>query len=250
MRCWISTGWIAALGALCAACSTAPPPQPEAPPPREPRHKMVNPLEDPADVDDGMEVQGMLGTLDQDAIQAGLSPRLPRVTRCFDERLRRQPYLCGEVALRFRVARDGSIKQVGIARSTLGSFEAERCILAAVRGARFERPRGGEAEFQYPLSFQGRLNVYGWESGMVSRELQEHSEQLLSVKRGRSTIVLDAPRGLELTFYVDRRGKAISVGMTAEEAIEEAFALPFIDNLKQLKFVAPQGRYAKVTYRW
>jgi TonB family protein len=208
---------------------------------------MVDPFAEGEDDADGMEVQGTLGTIDQHAIQVGIAPRMQAVGRCFEAEVREKPYVGGQVALQFRVARDGSLKTLKLVESTLGSYEVERCILEEMRQASFERPQGGEAEFTYPLVFQGRTGTQLWDPGMVKDEILDNLDELLEAEDG---VTLVAPEGLVVTFYVDRRGRVVSAGMTAAEAITEDFAETFIENLKDVKFVEPQMHFAKVTYTW
>jgi len=195
-----------------------------------------------------MEVSGLLGTLDQEAIQDGMHKRLPRAADCFRRQARRQPYLGGALTLQYRVAVDGSVKHARMTASTIGSVAVERCVMTELSQVVFPKPRGGEAEFSYPLSFQARMAVIAWDPAMVSEELGKSREALLSGAEKGET--LQPPAGLMITFYVDHRGRVVSAGMVADEPVEEAFADRFVDNLKQVKFVGPQSRYAKVSHRW
>lgn len=237
-----------ALAALCG-CSGAPA-KPDPQPQVKSNHKMVNPLDLDDDGKDGMQVEGALGTMDQSAVQAGMSRPMLEITSCFDSRQRTQPYLGGRASLQFRITRDGKVKTVRLQESNLGSMELERCILAAARGATFERPRGGEAEFGYSVEFQGRIQPVPWDPGMVRTELDENREKLTTIKEGRKTEALVPPSGLTVTMYVNGRGKAVSAGMNALEEIDEEFATHFLEVLKEIKFEQPQGSYAKVTFTW
>jgi len=89
-----------------------------------------------------------------------------------------------------------------------------------------------------------------WDPGMVKEEIEKKIEDLLIFKEGGVENTLTTPKGLVVTFYVDRRGRVLCAGMTAEETIDEEFAERFITNLKKIKFVEPDERYAKVTYTW
>jgi hypothetical protein len=233
---------------LLAGCSS-PAPKPDPRPPDEGRqnHKMVNPLAPPTDDDpDGMQVEGVLGTIDEASIQRGVSPRLAAASACFKGRTHRQPYLGGKLTLHFRVGRNGATKKVKIAENGLGCLEVERCILDAFGRATFGRPKGGEAEFTYPLIFPSRLPTLSWESGMVKDEMLKRVDELL---RGSNGKLLTAPAGLAVTFYVGPKGRVASAGLMAEDVVDEAFGDRFVENLKQLKFIQPHG-YAKVTYTW
>lgn len=240
---------ILTLAALPVACGS-PPPEPKAAPAAGSEHKMVNPLADDDDIGDGLKVEGVLGNLEQNAIQAGLDRVLPAVAACFQAKARRQPYLGGEMQLQYRVARDGTIKKMTVLRSSLGALEVERCVVDAAKKAAFAKPRGGEAEFTYPLTFQGRVAPEIWEAGAVADEIEENREKLTIITEGRKSTALVVPQGLVVTFYVNGRGKAVSVGMIADEEIDEEFAGHFVAELKKIKFVEPGSQYAKVTITW
>jgi hypothetical protein len=236
-------GALAAIGS-CGARTARPDPDPGE---GSTRHKAVNPLvQDEQGEADGMRLEGELGTLDEEQAQAGLAGSLQALSACFSKQVLREPYLGGELTLHYRVARDGSVKHVRVARSSLGSLAVERCVAARAAKAHFARPRGGEAELDYPLRFQGRAPAQSWDPGMVSKELQGHVEDLLAGADGKA---LTAPAGLVLTFYVNTRGKVVSAGMTADDGVPDDFADQLAENLKRLSFVAAAG-YAKVTYTW
>lgn len=235
---------------LMTACA-APAPKPAAPPPMESEHKMINPLV-PGDDDDpdGMQVEGTLGTLDQGAIQEGLAPSLAPVARCFKSGSRGKPYLGGEVVVHFRITRQGTIKTLKIVRSSLGAYSIERCIVGKMMSLTFAKPFGGEAEFTYPLMFQGRAHPVVWDMSMVKDEIMKNIDDLLLDQKRPRLKMLVAPAGLVITFYVSSRGKVLSAGLTADEEVEEPFAERFIQNLKQIKFIEPQTQYGKVVYTW
>jgi len=239
----------------CAAwllgCSApAPKPAPQPPSVQSSRHQAVNPLLGDDDASgDGMQVEGTLGTLDEEQIQGGLASRARALAACFQRQVMREPYLGGELTLFFRVARDGATKRVHLSQSSVGSLAVERCALESVRLTTFGRPRGGEAEFSYPLKFQGRLSALSWDPAMVKKEILDHVEQLLAGPSGGDP-PLRAPASLVVTFYVDPRGKVVSAGMTAEDVVSPAFADRFVENLKHLTFEAASSGYAKVSYPW
>jgi hypothetical protein len=231
---------------LLGGCSS-PPAKPDPEPRVESKHKMINPVAPVEEEKDDLKVEGTLGTIEEEAIHASLDPRLRQVNGGFQKKTQREPYLSGKLVLHFRVTRTGTVKRARIAESTLGSVSVERCILGELRGVTFARPKGGEAEFSYPLVFQGRIAALQWESGMVKDEILSHLDDLL---KGPQDATLTAPKGLVITFYLDQKGKVVSVGLSADEVIEDSFADPFVENLKRVKFVEPAGAYAKVSYPW
>jgi len=230
---------------LCGCSSPAAKTDPE--PTGSAQHKMVDPLADDDDPHDGLEVEGMLGTIDGEAAQASLALRLPAAAACFRQRAQRQPYLGGKLNLVFRVSRQGTVKKLRLGQSSLGSVEVERCIVRGFQGVRLPTPKGGEAELVYPLSFQSRMPALSWGSGMVKDEILKNVDTLLLDDGGK---VMTAPAGLTLTLYVDGKGRVASAGMTADDLVDDAFADRLIANLRQLKFVAHDQGYAKVSYTW
>lgn len=201
---------------------------------------------------DEMQTLGTLGTLDRQSIQDGVADKIPRVrSSCYRRRLGEEPYLGGEVGLKFRVATNGSVRWVRFKQSDLGSLEVERCILEVMRGARFGRPQGGEAEFSVPIRFKGgdRVTPLDPRRSRAARRLRGSCKQLLrgEAPRGR----LKPPPGLRVTLYVDDEGKVVSAGLSAGgEEIPAEFADRFIANLKQLKLEDPsvEGSHGKLIY--
>ena len=277
-----SLGLLALLGLACGS----PPPKPPVAPASPTHHRAVNPLEKPADDDEGMKVAGLLGSLDPDAIERGVSLQLLSAQDCFERHARRRPYLGGKVVLQYRVATDGQVKRLRISESSLGAYEVERCLLEVMGQASFASPSGGEAEFGYTLIFPERVAVQIWDPGMVVDEFKAYRQALLAVdaeafrrrrpvgalrngggrrvrqRRGRRrakqvrpqqtdpSASLVPPADLLICFYVNHRGRVLSAGLVASEPIDEEFAEKFIGNLRRVTFVATQTRYAKVTFRW
>ncbi len=235
---------------LVLGCETQKPPVQTALKASASHHEMVNPLVDEEDDSDGMEVSGILGSLDQSEIQTSLKPYLFGATRCFNKVSRRAPYLGGTLTFFFRISRDGQIKKLALNESTMGNFKVERCVYEALSKAVFAKPRGGEAEFYYPMEFRAKRRIEEWNADLVQDALSENAEELFSYQEGAITNILDKPQGLTATFYLNRHGRIVSVGMTAEEALDEEFVERFIRNLKKLKFSHPKHGYAKVSYRW
>jgi len=212
---------------------------------------MVNPLDLDSEEDgDGMKIEGALGTIEEEAIQTGLQPRMMAITDCFQKMVAREPFLGGKVTFKFRVAKDGKTKELRIIENTLGSWETEQCIYKSLDDVVFSRPHGGEAEFTYPLSFKGRVEPTIYDESAVKDDVLKHVEELLWVKKDGGEKQLVAPAGLVLTFYLDQEGHVLSAGLAAEGAVDEEFGVSFIENLKKIQFFKTHSPYAKVTYSW
>jgi len=197
-----------------------------------------------------MQLHGILGTLDQQAIQEGVNARLPQATGCYSRQLETAPYIGGKIDLKFRVATDGKVKWVRIWNSDLGSLDAEQCITREMMNATFDAPDGGEAEFSIPLTFGGGDTATALDPrSEVARRLQRSCKKLLRVGKRR---LLVAPPGLQVGLYIDTYGTVVSAGLAADVEIPADFAQEFIGNLKRLELQEPsfEGRFGKLVYRF
>lgn len=218
----------------------------------ESKHKAVDPLAKSTVVDDGMKVSGLVGTLDPAGVQNALARTMPAASQCYHEASRRQPYLGGSMSMKFIVQRDGSVKKLQLLSSDVGNYEVERCVLQKLGATRFEQPRGGaEAEFTYPLTFPARMTVLQWEEKDIRKTMEKWRRKLRKRSRRRKEAALPtAPRGLLLTLYVGGDGHLRTLGMVAEEEIDQEFPTKLVEALRKVKFKAPPTRMAKVRYRW
>ena len=80
--------------------------------------------------------------------------RVGRVKSCYKDALSKSPGLFGVLAVGFRVAPDGKVRERWIAMSTLGDPMLEKCALNAFDGLEFPAPGsdGAEARFGMLLS--------------------------------------------------------------------------------------------------
>jgi hypothetical protein len=228
---------VAAL-ALAACAHQAPPPPPTAapvvrqtPPPSEPREEMA--------------VSGTLGTLSDDEIAGPFQRRWDEIIRCYDDATQRIDYLGGRIELKLRVAASGESRSAYVVGSTLGNWDAERCVLGVARGLHFARPHGGtEAEFTYPIEFRGKRPVQTWEGGRVEPSLLRHKRDV-SVCKARLPAGL--PPSLTLTMYVAPGGKVTSAGLAADAPLDDAFATCLLGKTRLWRLEDPLGKIAKTT---
>jgi hypothetical protein len=196
-----------------------------------------------------MQASGTLGTLGGYAIQQGINARLPAATRCFNAAFAKHQYLAGKLQLRFRVAASGRVKWLLLEHSDVGAREAEKCILAAMKLATFERPSGGEAEFGMPLAFGGGdpVETLDPRASKAAKQLRRRCKKLLRPER-RGKKRLKPPPGLRVTLYI-ARGKVTSAGLSAGGApIPAAFEQVFLANLKKLELAGPRKGHGKLSY--
>jgi len=238
-------GLLFVLVAVAGCASKAPPPK--APPPA--------PAPAPAPVakerpDDDMVVEGTLGSLTDDEISGPFQRRWSDVSRCYATEKQKLRYLGGKIELKFRVGHGGEPKSVHVQGSTVGSWEAERCILEIARGLTFSKPHGGkEAEFVYPIEFRSEAPVTPW-AGDDKRVVAA----LPRLKRDVAGCAAKAsgtkpPAGMVVTVYVGPGGKIASAGLHADAAVDETLATCVADKARTWRLFDPQGRMAKVSLR-
>lgn len=144
--------------------SSAPPPAVEPEPMREPSRR-----EEP--VDDGVSIEGLLGTLSAQEIDRGMRSVVPRLERCLLTRVAESELVAGRAEIAFRVATSGEVRWVFLRSSSFADSEAEACMLNVARAARFPEPHGGEAEFVFPLELPYSEDVrppLAWEASRVA----------------------------------------------------------------------------------
>ena len=201
-----------------------------------------------------MELLGSLGTLDQLAIERGLAAPTREALKCLGERLEDEPYLGGTLHYKFRVAKDGSVRWLKLLGSNLGHLEVERCIMAALKGATFKAPEGGEAEFSLPLELGGgdEVTVLNVKTSMAAATLASACNELLVTDE--AAVQLKPPVPMRLTLYIDGDGAVKSAGLTAAGAeIPTPLADRFIANLKGLTLkekTLPEASFGKLVFPW
>ena len=168
--------------------------------------------------DDGMQIEGQMGTISQMAVESALAGQLERLGGCYRQSLGETSYLMGDVILSFRIARDGAVRWVFPVSSTIGHQATQSCLVERARTIRFARPVGGEAEVSYPLAFNpgGGRPPDVWPATRAADAIAEHREQIGSC--GLSG------EGYSLTLYVDRGGRVVAAGVSypSPEAAEAA----------------------------
>jgi hypothetical protein len=111
---------------------------------------------------DEIQIEGELGTLEPEEIEAPFRDRSTAINRCYEAGLAEAWYLGGPLELKLRITREGAVKSAHVLRP-LGSRAVERCVLGVAGGLRFAAPRGGpEAEFSYTLQFRGKAALREW----------------------------------------------------------------------------------------
>ena len=197
--------------------------------------------------DDGVQIEGLMGTLNPEDVQMALEPKMQRFASCFANRYDDLELVGGHFEMAFRVGRDGSVTSVFPRRSTVGDRDTERCLLDVARRTRFREPRGGnEAEFNWSLDFDPPEDVrppFNWDSDRTAETLEEHGPELLDQCR---------PPGANgrylVTAYVAPGGQVIAAGAAADEP-DVAETLDCVtDQVRTWEMPDPGSYPAKVTF--
>lgn len=213
----------------------------------DPRYRRASAPDVGEDEDDGLEVEGLLGRLDNYDIQQGLRPHARDLDRCFTATRGKRRYLGGQVELAFVVGADGSVDTVHVTRSNLGAWPAERCLLEVSRGMRFAEPRGGpRAEFSVPLEFSALGGVTEWDEGRGRAEVVDRASELEACAEAGA-----APGQAWITAYVGTRGQVQSVGFASTGGpVDEAWATCAEETILGWTLSDPQGRTARVGFAY
>jgi hypothetical protein len=270
-----------ALFLLLVACggSSSAPKQPVEPPPQKVTRVPVETAEE--EQEDGVTFVKTKGTMSKEAIEAGLAPHQEAMMECYTAKVGKRKWLGGEVRLFWEIKADGSIKTVKI-DSNLGAWDVEKCLLDIAWSATFDRPKGGEAEFDVPLQFSATRSTAIWDEDQALRAVGGQLAKLdecpngpepekKPVKKGAKKApkpkVAKAPKGDEaekaerpeprppsnvtVTLYVGPQGKAQSIGFsspTSEIGPKWATCADQVANAWRLP--DPKGQIAKLAIRY
>jgi hypothetical protein len=237
---------------LVAACSGAPKhtaaPVAEKAPTRVP----IEPLEDDDDggnASEDVQVQGLMGHLDRADVQPVIERSWDRVQACYSGGIGKLRYVGGQVELKFRIARDGSVKHVHVARGALGSWPVEKCVLELARAMSFPHPKGGEAEFSFPIDFPSRGHAIAMDDRVAGSELPPKLAKLGKCAQDAEDPL---PGRIDVTIYVGPGGKVTSAGFATEAAedIPETWADCAHAEATTWKLTDPRGTVLKATATW
>lgn len=191
---------------------------------------------------DGMQITGLMGTISRRQVEDTLGPRMPRFMRCLEERLGQVEFLAGDIRLGFRIRTDGSVAWVYPQSSSIGDREAEQCVLAVARSARFPRPTGGEAEFAWGFGFEPPDDVrppLEWGPDAIGRRMNDAR----SVARECSV-----QGSFEVTAYIEPGGRVLAAGGSAPNAEAEAALDCILARVRAWTMPDPGSYAAKVTF--
>lgn len=196
---------------------------------------------------DELQVEGLRGRIDTYDIQEGVKPHAGAIDGCFTKNRGKARYLGGNVELLFIVAKDGTVQNVHLSKSNLGSWPIERCLLEVSRGMTFVKPKGGApAEFTLPLGFTARTAPEDWDGGRAAIEVTDkHLAELATCAEAGT-----APASAWITVYLGTRGQVQSAGFATTAPIDEAWATCAEQKILGWTLTDPQGRIARMTFAY
>ena len=198
--------------------------------------------ERPVEHDDGVEISGLMGTIQPDQVQNALTPRMGRFQRCFSQRSGEVELLAGEIRMGFRVHTDGSVAWVHASMTDIGDRETERCILDVARGTRFPRPRGGEAEFSWGFGLDMADDLrppLTWTAEALGR----HSDDLRGLAR-----TCHASGNFTITAYIQPGGAVLAAGGSSPNADAEAALDCVLEAVRGWELEDPGSYPAKIQF--
>lgn len=189
---------------------------------------------------DPLQIEGLLGSLSQVEIHRALDPRLPRFARCLGQRNDVVPWLSGSIAMRFRVATDGSVRSVWPTASELGDRATERCLLGVAASTQFPAPHGGEAEFDWSLEAPADSDVRPADAyAFLDRALPTLASAVQSCA---------APE-LHVTAYVDDAGQVVAAGASSPAPVSDEALDCVTTSLVGVTIISPGSYAAKLRTR-
>jgi hypothetical protein len=205
--------------------------------------------DDDDDGDDDLEISGLRGSLDQYDIERGVKPHARALSACYHGKVGSQRYIGGDIEFKFLISRSGEVKQVQLAKSDLGAWQIEKCLLDAARQMTFSRPKGGEAVFSLPLEFSATRSTRWVEEDVGIQQVKPFLKELRACAREAST---RNPRAVVITVYVGPRGVVKSVGFatSGKREIAAEWADCAETKIRAWTLADPLGRIAKLGFRY
>jgi hypothetical protein len=189
-----------------------------------------------------------LGSVDPGAVKRTFHGLDEKFSDCQKRGLDRVEWLAGNVKFFVRIGEDGGAKWAYLEESELGDRDTEKCLLDVVRGARWPKPDGGDAEARYgmELPLQSTRPPTDWPSDKVALALGKHGDAIDKCK-GNGTAGDHA--SYHATMYVGPGGRVLSAGVVAatKDADDQEDCL--VQVLEKMKGIPSPGSWpAKVSF--
>lgn len=193
----------------------------------------------------GMQIEGILGTIPQRKIEATMQAKLPALQRCFFEGTGEVEFLAGYIKFYFRVGLNGRVEYVHPRGSSIGHRATELCLLEVAKQTRFPEPKGGgPAEFVWGFELEGAGGVrapVAWDEAKMEKPL---AAQRASVD---GCEVADAH--YVVTLYVSPGGKLLSAGAAADSQPAADKIDCVLGAIREWKLPDPGSYAAKVSFK-
>jgi hypothetical protein len=238
-----SAAFVGALvGVACGGAKPAPVAQPA------PAPKPTRVIVEDKEPDEGVTIVRGHGHVDEP--ERKLSPLHAELSQCYTTRVGARRWLGGRVELHWEIAADGTIAKVVLARSDLGAWPIEKCLVEVARTAAFGKPVGGAADVSLPLEFTAPASAEEWDDDRIDKALGK--------VLGKQLAKLDAcgkteppPDDVTITMYVGTRGKAQSVGFASPKSeLSETWVECAQKAMEKWKLPDPRGAVAKLAVKY
>jgi hypothetical protein len=190
-----------------------------------------------------MAVDGILGGIPEHKVQQVMKSNEDAVLECYGDALDNYDFLEGDLVMEIVVDLDGSVYEAYLSGGTLGSLEAESCILGEIERFRFPEPGGGRAEVSHSVSLyppHDPPEMLDWSGAEIEQVAEARASDLERCLGGRS--------GVQLTVYVESGGKVASAGATGEDLELYRAATCLAEAAVAWEFPDPgKGRTAKAS---
>jgi hypothetical protein len=233
----ISRASIVSMG-LVVACGGATP---------EPQHTEPVATVTAAPTSHGPTFRQELGSIDDRAVSNTFHDLDPNFIACQTAALKRIPYLSGVAKFFMRVGEDGRTKWTYLEQSSLGDYEAERCLLDVVEGAQWPKPIGGDATVERDVTFDPgeARQPADWPPDKVAATVGKHKKEVDKCVDAAPTTKFS------VTAYVEPHGnegrvRAAGVAVSNKEGTAQAQCV--IEAVKSMKMPSPGSYAAKVAF--
>jgi hypothetical protein len=196
--------------------------------------------------EDGVQFMSSRGHMDPKVVEQGIAPHTQALSDCYTTNLNKRRWLGGHVVLHWDIKADGTVTAVRLAESDLGAWPIEKCLLEVARAAEFDKPIGGDADFQLPLDFTARGRLTSWDDDQALRAV---GGQLVKLD-ACATKKVPSPSDVTVTLYVGPGGKAQSVGFAGKTVIDDAWADCAVKAALALRLPDPKGQIAKLAVKY
>lgn len=233
---------------LFACGGKAPPPAPPEkvePVPVKPAERV--PIEDTSEPEEGVTIVNAHGHMEKEAIEAGLQPHQQELLDCYLKKVGRRRWLGGHVKIHWDIKKDGTVTKVVLSsESDLGAWPIEKCLIEVAKAASFDKPVGGDADFDIPLDFTAKGPVLSWDEDAAVRAVGGQLVKLEQCGKHEHT-----PEEVTITMYVGPHGKAQSVGFSSDKSeIHEKWAECAEKAALAWRLPDPKGVIAKLAIRY